>query len=101
MIDRLADAAMIGFEDRLPPHLGIAAPKCVVAGDDGCFADARDRARRAGRTVAVDHQPRIALRDQMRIELFGERVRYAGNADIPGDVPRQLAFRQTEMPEDA
>src|ERR1700726_3152523 len=68
LLDRLADAAMVGIEDRFPPRLDGVAPKTFVAGDDGRFADARDRTWRAGRAVAVDHQPRVALRDQMRVQ---------------------------------
>ena len=100
-VDHLGDAAMVGIEDRLPPRLGRLARKAFVAGDDGRFADARDRARRVGRTVAVDHQPRIALRDQMRVQMLRQRVGDAGNADIPGDMPRQLARRQPEIAEHA
>jgi len=35
----------------------------------------------------------------MRIEVPGKCVSDAGNADVPGDVPRQLAFRQSEIAE--
>ena len=51
------------------------------------------------RAVAVDHQPRIALRDQMRVELFRQRLRDAGNADVPGDVPRQFLRCEAERAE--
>ena len=35
----------------------------------------------------------------MRIEMFRQRLRDAGNADVPGDVPRQFALRQAEIAE--
>ena len=53
------------------------------------------------RAVAVDHQPRIALRDQMRVEMLRQRLGDAGNADIPGDMPRQFALGQAEIAEHA
>src|ERR1035441_3713641 len=68
--DDLIDAAMIGIEDRLSPRLGRIARQAFIALDGRRFADARDRTWRRRRPVAVDHQPRVALRDQMRIELL-------------------------------
>src|ERR1700748_2177821 len=68
-VDHFSDAAMIGIEDRRTPHLRRFARERFVAGDDGRFADARDRTRYTWRRVAVDHQPRVTLRDQMRIEM--------------------------------
>src|SRR6202048_1100341 len=100
-VDHLVDAAMVGIEYRPAPRLGRVAPKAFVAGDDGGFADPRDRAWRARRAIAVDHQPRVTLRDQMRVQMFRQRIRDAGNAGIPGDMPRQLACRQAEIAEDA
>ena len=53
------------------------------------------------RTVAVDHEPRIALHDQMRVEMLRQHLGDAGNADVPGDVPRQFALGQAEIAEHA
>ena len=100
-IDHLVDAAMIGIEDRPSPRLGLIARQTLITLDGGRLADARDRAWRRRRPVAVDHQPRVALRDQMRIELLCERLGHAGNADVPGDMPRQFVFRQAEIAEHA
>ena len=96
-VDHLVDASVIGIEDRRPPRLGRRCRDPFIAGDDRRLAEARDRARRLRRTIAVDHQPRITLRDQMRVELFRQRIRNPGNADIPGDVPLELAPRQPEI----
>ena len=98
-LDHLVDAAVIGIEDRGPPRFRRIARKPLIAGNDGRLADARDRACRGRRAVAVDHQPRITLRDQMRIELFRQRVGNACNADIPGDVPLELAQGHAEIAE--
>ena len=53
------------------------------------------------RTVAVDDEPRVALHDQMRVEMFRQHFGDPGNADVPGDVPRQFALRQPEIAEHA
>ncbi len=37
----------------------------------------------------------------MRVEVRGKRARHAGNADVPGDMPRQFALGQTEIAERA
>src|ERR1700722_12780871 len=99
VVDDLGDVAMIGIEDRLPARFGGGAAERFVAGYRGRLADARDRTWRRRRAIAVDHQPRITLRDQMGIELFRQRVGDAGDADVPGDMPRQLAGRQPEIAE--
>ena len=37
----------------------------------------------------------------MRVEMFRQRLGDAGNPDIPGDMPGQLAFGQPEIAENA
>src|ERR1700704_3459870 len=69
-VDHLGDAAMVGIEYPSAPRFGRVAAKAFVTGYDSRFADARDGARRLWRTIAVDHQPRVALRDQMRVQTF-------------------------------
>ena len=92
---------MIGIEDGLAPRRHRAASKAVIAGNDSCLADARDRAWRAGRSIAVDHQPRITLRDQLRVEMLRQGVGDAGNTGVPGDMACQFVGRQPEIAEDA
>ena len=100
LVDDLVDPPMIGIEDRTAPHLDRLARQSLIAGNGGGFADQRDRACDMRRPVAVDHQPRIALRDQMGVELLRQLLGDAGNADIPRDVPRQLCLGQAEIAED-
>ena len=95
-VDDLLDAPVIGIEDGLPPRFRGFARQSFIARYRGGVADQRDRACGMRRAVAVDHQPRIALRDQMRVELFRQRLRDAGNADVPGDVPRQFLRCEAE-----
>ncbi len=96
-IDHLVDPTMIGLEDRLPPRIGLLRRDALVAGNDRGFADGRNRARDIRRPVAVDHQPRIALRDQMRTERVRTSLGDTGNPDIPGDMPREFAVGQAEI----
>ncbi len=49
------------------------------------------------RAVAVDHEPRITLRDQMRAEMVRQLLGDAGDPDIPGDVAPKLALGQPEL----
>jgi hypothetical protein len=100
-VDHFGDAAMVGLEHLPLPRRDGLLGNAFVAGDHRHLADARDRAWRAGWPVAVDHQPRIALRDQVSVELFRQRIGHAGDADIPGDVPGELGFRQPEVAEPA
>src|ERR1700694_3641812 len=69
-VDRLADAAVIRLEDRLAAGLGGLAREAFVTGYGGRFAQPRNGACRLRRAIAVDHQPRVALRDQMGVEMF-------------------------------
>ena len=61
----------------------------------------RDRAVGLERAVAVDHQPRIGLQDRVRVEFVGHEAHHRLDADIPGDVPAQFAFRHAEIAERA
>ena len=70
LVDDLADAPVIGIEDLRAPHRGGLARNALVAGNRGRLADARDRACDMGRAVAVDDEPRVALHDQMGVEMF-------------------------------
>ncbi len=97
IIDDLVDASVIGIENLRAPHLRGFAHQAFIAGDGRCFADARDRTCGTRGAIAVDYQPRVALRDQVRIELPRQRLRDAGDADIPGDMANQLALRQPEI----
>ena len=98
-VDHLSDAPVIGIEHLAPPRLHSLAGEAFIAGNDGGLADARYRTRCIQRAIAVDHEPRIGLRDQMRIKVHSQRARHAGNADVPGDMPRQFALGQTEIAE--
>ena len=86
---------------QLQDYFGGRRRKSFIAGNGRGLADHGNRACGAGRAVAVDHQPRIALRDQMRVHLVGEPLGDAGNADVPGDVARQFTLGQSEITQHA
>src|SRR3981081_1394201 len=69
-VDHLGDAAMVGIEYPSAPRFGRVAAKAFVAGYDSRFAEARDGNSSLWRAIAVDPQPRVALRDQMRVQTF-------------------------------
>jgi hypothetical protein len=98
LVDDLVDAAMIGVEDRAAPHLGRLGGQALIAGNGRGLADQRDRACHLRRPVAVDHEPRVALRNEMRAERLRQRLCDAGDPDVEGDVAREFFFRQPEMP---
>ena len=53
------------------------------------------------RSVAVDHQARIGLGDQRRIEGGGEAARDRLDPEVVGDVALEMLGRETEVAEHA
>src|SRR5215470_16198919 len=80
-------------------RFGSFARQSLIAGDRGRFADHRYGAWHVRRAVAVDHQPRVSLRDQMRIEQPRQSLDNAGNADVPAYVAGKLVFAKPEIAE--
>ena len=70
LVDDLADAPVVGIEDLRAPHFRCLARNALIACYRRGLADARDRACGIGRAVAVDDQPRVALHDQMGVEVL-------------------------------
>ena len=78
------------------PPLGVG--DVPVAGDRGQLADLEDRARHRRVAIAVDDEAGIDLRDEGGVEPVGEKIRRAGDADIPGDVTLEVAVMEPESP---
>ena len=78
---------MIGIEDRLAPGEALLVGQPHVSRYFGRLAQRRDRGGHLRIAIAVDHEPRIVLRHQWRIERRGDPGRYRQCADVPGDVP--------------
>ena len=70
-----------------------------IAGNIGPFAALRNGTFDTGIAVAVDDQARIVLRYQSGIERGGHLLRDSQAADVPGNVPLQFRFRQTQVAE--
>src|SRR3569623_3418215 len=98
-IERLRNARVIRLENLAPTRGDFVEAQAVIAGDVGGLAHERDRARALERPVAVDHEARISLCDEMCAGRFGQPPRDAGDADVPCDVPLQIALCAAETAE--
>jgi hypothetical protein len=92
---------MIRAQDGVLPGAALIGRETLVARNPGAVADGRDRARAAGATVAVDHEPRIGLEYVDGVERAGERGRHAVDADVPADVAGALCLLEAEIAEPA
>ena len=92
---------MVGREHGALPLRHLLAGEPAIARNFRRLADQRDRAGAVERPVAVDHEARIALRDQMHVHFTGKPGRDLGNADVPCDVPLQFAGMDAEIAERA
>jgi hypothetical protein len=87
-----ANALVIGLKELLEALAGVDGRKPFIARDSGALAPRRDRIGCPRRTVRVDHQSRVVVHDQERIEAGGEPPSELGDAEIPGHVRGKLAF---------
>ena len=92
-------AIVVWPEDLLLPGEPVGRIEVHVAGDGRRLRHLDDRARHQQVAVAVDHQARIDLHDERRIERCGDLLRHRANPDVPGDVTLELALRHAEPPE--
>ncbi len=95
-VDLGGDRGMVRGVDRRDPRGAGGGVERGVARHGGAVADRGHRVGRGGVAVAVDHQPRVALMDERRVERARERLAERGHADVPADVPRQLGVGQAE-----
>ena len=86
------DRIVVRPEDRAGAQGFVRIAQADIARNGRHLADFRYRASGIERPVAVDHQPRIILLDQCRIERVRKQPPESGNADIEGDVA--LPFRR-------
>ena len=91
------NCAVIGRENFARALLGVVRRQILVGKDRRSVACGYDRLGAAGRPVAVDHQTRIRLHDEAGIQPVGQVAADAGNADIPGDVPRAVGLAKSEI----
>ncbi len=96
-IEQLAYPLVIGLEDLGAADRGVGVAQSGIARNVDRFAAAGDGRCHLGVAIAVDHQPRIILRHQRRIERGGHLARHAKCADVPGNVTLQFAGRQPQI----
>ena len=103
-VSRLQDPlqrVVVGPEQRRDARVALGLGDAFVARDRRRFADRRDRGGHVGRPVAVDHQARIGLGDERRIEGGGQSARDRLDPDVVGDVALEVLGREAEVAERA
>src|SRR6266851_2324318 len=95
-VEQFGDALMIGQEDLAAARVAFRRRDGLVAGDRGQLADRRDRTGPVRLPVAIDDKARIGLQYRGRIERLRQTLGNPGDADVPGDVARELALRQAK-----
>ena len=100
LIQQRRRCCMIGLEDLSARAASASAGlRLMLPGISVCLAHGRDRGGHLGIAIAVDHQPRIVLRHERRIEHRGEVPRRdAEGADVPGDVPLEFGGGKPRLP---
>ena len=96
-VERLGDGVVIRRKDALLAFECGLLRETLIAGNRRRLADRRDRACGRQRPVTVDHEPRIALRDQTRAERVRHRFGDAGDADVVGDVAAAFVLVDAEI----
>ena len=76
--------------------LALGRVELAVAGDHRPVGEAHDEGRVVAAAVGVDQQARVAGHDGGRAELGRQRPHDRRNADVVGDVPLQLRWRQPQ-----
>jgi len=92
---------VIGVEDRCRPLAPLFRGQAAIAGNIDPVADLRDRGRVLQMAVAVDHQPRIVILQQWRVQALAQPLPQLRDADIPGNVLVEMFRAQAEIIEAA
>ena len=90
------DAVVVGPEDLGDAGLDLARVEIAVARDLRGFADQRHGAFDLGIAVAVDHQARIALQHERRVEQLRDPLGHLGRAQVPGDMAPPIGLGDPE-----
>src|SRR6202035_2067530 len=88
LVVRLEDLALAGAY--------LLAGQVHISGNRRRLADRRYGGRLGRMTVAVDHQPRVILCDQWRIQIGGYTLSHRQRSDVPGDMPPEIRLRKTQ-----
>ncbi len=96
-VQRFGNGLVIGLEDFPDPRRALGRVEPVVAGDLGGLAPGRHGVGPIRGAVAVDHQARIGLQCQRRVEPLRHVARNRSRAYVPGDVARQVGLVQPQI----
>src|SRR6266403_761332 len=92
LVVRLEDLALAGAY--------LLGGQVHVSGNRRRLADRWYGGRLLRTTVAVDHQPRVILCNQWRIQSGGHALSHGQRADVPGDMPLEIRLRKTQRSEE-
>src|SRR5260370_39050529 len=87
---------VVRLEDLAPAGAYLLGGQVQVSGNRRRLADRRYGVRLLRTTVAVDHQPRVILCDQWRIQSGGPALSHGQRADVPGDMPLEIRLCKTQ-----
>lgn len=95
-IQVIGDGGLIGFVDGYSARSPCIGIKAAIAGNESIVAYLWDCVRRARRSIAVNHQPRVMLVNEGRIEAVSQLSTKRPYADVPGNVATQVTFAQAK-----
>src|SRR5258705_4796357 len=87
---------VVRLEDLALARAYLLGGQAHVSGNRRRLADRRYGGRLLRTTVAVDHQPRVILCNQWRIQSGGHALSHGQRADVPGDMPLEIRLRKTQ-----
>ena len=94
--EQIVNPVMIGMEDLGCARFDRSFTETPIAGDDRVLAH-RDHHEVGGSrgAIAIDHEPRVLLQDQGRIEPGGESARDPRGTDVPRDMAFEIGALAT------
>ena len=94
--EQIVDPVVIGMEDLGCARFDRSLTQTSIAGDDRVLAHLDHEVGGARGAIAIDHEPRVTLQDQGRIEPGGEPARDLRCADVPRNVAFEIGVGQAQ-----
>src|SRR5665213_905552 len=91
-----ANAIVIGTKYLALPRDCLCRRYRLVTRYGGVFAQANNRFRRSGRSIAVNDEPGICLQNQKCVESRGQLAGYGSGSNIPSNMSAQIISRQAQ-----
>ena len=99
-VEEGGDRGLVRQENVLDPGPPLRRRNADIGRNWRQLADLGYGARNGWIAIAVDHQARIDLFDERRIEGVRHQARHAGRSYVPGDVPVEFGGRQPHIAKD-